>query len=219
MYEKQFNTKLKKDFDTMIKSNIVGQNWNCDLIYTFGLNGLETARSEETRCVCFSEDGKSAPVFRTSLDYPINKGMMVYIQEQEAFYLLEHDPQKDVNCYKTIATRCNAQISIYAKMPDVTDERGYLIRNGALLPVVENIPCVARPKQSLKQMDGGLVATDDLEITLEYNPYTANIRENDEFDLGDQMYTVYSYVIDGDHERKHGIMRLMCKRNIGGSLK
>ena len=104
--------RMKQDFDEMINRDIPGQNHDCDLIHTFGFDGGMTAFSESTRCECYARNQDNIPVFRTSLDDPIFQGMLVSLKDEEGFYLLADRVQKEVNCYSTKATPCNARITI-----------------------------------------------------------------------------------------------------------
>ena len=86
--------KQAKDiFDRMLMTDMPGQNWNCVLIDDMG-NGRNLHRVTpgiETRCVCFKNAGEKNLIMRTSKDYPLKFGMLIYIGKQEKFYLLKDD--------------------------------------------------------------------------------------------------------------------------------
>ena len=203
--------RMKQDFDEMIKRDIPGQNHDCDLIHTFGYDGGMTAFSLPARCVCFARNQEKTPVFRTSLDDPIFQGMLVSLKDEKGFYLLEDRVQKEVNCYSTKATPCNAQITIVADIPAVTDENGYLVQEEKTIELVKCVPCVIKSNPTLSNADAGLVLSDDMRVILQLNKYTQDIPIEARFILDGQSYTICTKTITGDAERTCGTITLTCR--------
>lgn len=215
-YNKRIDLRMKRDFDEMIRHEIPGQNHDCDLIHTFGFDGGMTAFSEPARCVCFAKAQDKTPVFRTSHDNPITQGMLVYLRDEERFYLLADRVQKDVNCYSTKATPCNARITIVADIPAETDDDGYLVREETTKELVKGIPCVIKTNPTLSDGGVGLVLNDDMRVILQLNKYTQDIPIEAHFILDGQAYTVCTKTITGDEERTYGTITLTCRPIAGG---
>ena len=212
------NTCVKDDFDYMLSRDIPGHNHDCDLIYSFGVDGGPTASIDHARCVCFAKAQDKIPVFRTSLDYPIRQGMLVYIEDENRFYLLENRVQKDVDCYSTKATPCNAMITFFEIIPLIVDECGLLVQEETKVYLIMGIPCVVKSNPALFNGEAELDMSDELRVNLQLNKYTQTIPIEARFVLDGQTYTVYSKSITGDQQRTHGIITLSCKPINGGMI-
>ena len=86
---------MKSDFERMLLSDMPGQNWNCDIIPDIGSGFPETGHSINTRCICFSDDGRQdEPTIRTSHTDAIQRGDLIYIPDYDCgtFFMLEAVP-------------------------------------------------------------------------------------------------------------------------------
>ena len=215
--------QMEKDFAEMVNHDLNGQNWDCTIIPDVGNGKGGTAIAgpgEQTRCECFSKGGREEkPQFRTPLDTPINQGDVVFIPAQDMFYLLEHQPQKDVNCYSTKATPCNARITISRHYDDVTDPKGFLIEAGGTSDYIVNVPCVSKPHPSLAYANGmpGAIIEDELTVILQRNAYTEQIQRGHTFTLDGKAYTIYDLHTDGNPQTCKGIIILHCRAITGSA--
>ena len=216
-----------RDFNAMLEKPELfnSQNWDCTIIPDVG-NGQKamaiTDPGLETRCECYAKGGRSdKPQFRTMLSEPIHCGDMAYIPAQDMFYLLEQAPQKDVNCYSTVATPCNARITVMRYVDDTVTVDGYLLENGWTENVIFDIPCVVRHTPAYTTANGtpGMIVMDDVTVTLQRNRYTEMIERGQEVRLKDdgKAYSINDIRTDGNPQTEKGIIRLSC-RAIAGSI-
>lgn len=222
--ENRVIVQMVKDFNEMISRDLNGQNWDCTIIPDVGNGKTGTAAADpgiETRCECYSKGGREEkPQFRTMLDMPIHQGDMVYIPAQDRFYLLEQEPQKDVNCYSTLATPCNSRITITRHVEDITDAAGYLIEAGKDVDILFDIPCAVthRPGFTSTTNTPGTVIEDALIVSLQRNSYAEWVQRGQHVTLkGDsKAYTVTDIYMDGNPETGKGIIQLTCRADAGG---
>lgn len=216
--------QMVRGFSEMLSHDLNGQNWDCTIIPDVGDGKEGTTLADpgtETRCECYSKGGRGdKPQFRTMLSVPIHCGDMAYIPAQNMFYLLEQEPQKDVNCYSTLATPCNGRLTVTRKMEDTVTVDGYLLENGVIQEIISDIPCVVRHSPAYTTANGtpGMVITDDVTVSLQRNSYTEQIERGQEVRLKDdsKTYTITDIAINGNPQTEKGIIRLSCRAIAGG---
>lgn len=216
--------QMEKDFNEMLSRDLNGQNWDCVIIPDVGDGKEGTALAEpgiETRCECYSKGGRSdKPQFRTMLSVPIHCGDMAYIPAQDMFYLLELEPQQEVNCHSTLATPCNGRITVKFKQDDTLTVDGYLLEKGGILEVIEDIPCVVRRNPTYTTANGapGMIVMDDMTVILQRNLYAEQIERGQEVRLKDdgKSYSITDIAINGNPQTEKGIIRLSCRAIAGG---
>lgn len=209
--------RMKADFERMLLSDIPGQNWDCDLIPDIGSGFPETGHSINTRCICFSDDGRQdEPTIRTSHTDAIQRGDLIYIPDYDGgtFFMLEAVPQKEPNCYTTHGSRCNALISICETIPAQTDDFGYTVEEAAEHEILRNIPAVVRHAQTISNgiAAAGMYVDDELTLTMQLNAYSTAVRLEAWFELDGTRYIIIDIVRDGT---THGTITYKCKRQAG----
>ena len=208
--------KQAKDiFDRMLMTDMPGQNWNCVLIDDMG-NGRNLHRVTpgiETRCVCFKKAGEKNLIMRTSKDNPLKFGMLMYIGDQDKFYLLKDHPTPQIDCIAVVPTLCTHMIKFYVKLADKVNDDGMLVEEGVYADVTGNIPCIVTRKTA-SNVSGtntpGILRDEELEVAVQFNE-TMEIRKDDLFDLDGKQYKVYDFHTDGTIE-DDGILYLTCRR-------
>ncbi len=216
--------QMERDFNEMLSHDLNGQNWDCTIIPDVGDGKEGTALADpgiETRCECYSKGGRSdKPQFRTMLSVPIHQGDMAYIPMQDMFYLFEQAPQKDVNCYSTVTTPCNARITVTRTIEDTLSAEGYLLEEGGTENIIFDIPCVVRHTPAYTTANGtpGMVIADDMTVTLQRNRYTETIERGQEVRLKDdaKVYSITDIQTDGNPQTGKGIIRFSCRAIAGG---
>ena len=208
---------MKADFERMLLSDIPGQNWDCDLIPDIGNGFPETGHSINTRCICFSKDGKQEqPTIRTSHADAISRGDLVYIPDYDGgtFFMIEATPQLEPNCYTSHGSRCNALISICETIPAQTDAYGFTIAEAAEHEILHNIPAIVRHAQTINTGTGaaGMYVEDELTLTMQLNAYSTAVRLEAWFELDGTRYSIIDRVTDGS---SHGTITYICKRKAG----
>lgn len=194
--------KMKADFERMLSKDIVGRNWNCDLIPDIGNGFPETGHSISTRCICFSKDGRQEqPTIRTSHTDAIRRGDLIYIPDYDSgtFYLLEATPQLEPNCYSTKGTRCNALVTICEAVPAQTDDYGYTVTEAAEREILHNLPAVVRHSQTINTgtAAAGMFVEDELALTMQKNDFSEAVPLEAYFDLDGTRYSIIDRVTDG----------------------
>lgn len=209
--------KMKADFERMLSKDIVGQNWNCDIIPDVGNGFPETGHSISTRCICFSDDGRQEqPTIRTSHTDAIRRGDVLFLPDYDSgtFFMLEATPQKEPNCYTTKGTRCNALITIKETVPAQTDAYGYTITEAAEREILRNIPAVVRHAQTISNgtAEAGMIVEDELTVTMQKNDFSEAVRLEAFFELDGTRYSIVDRIIDGT---THGTITYKCNRQAG----
>lgn len=209
--------RMKADFERMLLSDIPGQNWDCDLIPNVGSGFPETGHSINTRCICFSDNGRQdEPTIRTSHTDAIRRGDVLFLPDYDSgtFFMLEATPQKEPNCYTTKGTRCNALITIKETVPAQTDAYGYTITEAAEREILRNIPAVVRHAQTISNGTGaaGMIVEDELTVTMQKNDFSEAVRLEAFFELDSTRYIIVDIVRDGS---THGTITYKCKRQAG----
>ena len=209
--------RMKSDFERMLLSDMPGQNWNCDIIPDIGSGFPETGHSINTRCICFSDDGRQdEPTIRTSHTDAIQRGDLIYIPDYDCgtFFMLEAVPQKEPNCYTTHGSRCNALISIRETVQAQTDAYGYTIVEAAEKEILRNLPAVVRHAQTISggTAAAGMYVDDELTLTMQLNAHSTAVPIEAFFDLDGTRYSIIDRVTDGT---SHGTITYICKRKAG----
>lgn len=208
----------------MLDKEIPGQNWNADLIYDIGSGFPMTGYSERIRCVCYTDNTRLDPTFRTSRDYPIKRGDCVYLPERSGgtFYLLVEEPQLMPDCYTTHATRCNAYITIKHTKTIPVDDYGYLIdaNQDPEETLIRNLPAIVNHAQQINQAQHtpGLIVEDQISVTIQRNAYTAAIEPEAWFILDKTKYTILDTISDPG-ENGSGTITFLCKREAGSRIR
>lgn len=204
------------DFDKMVndREKYPGQNWLAVIYRNVG-NGTVSAPEGmlDVPCVCWDKDKRGKEyTFRTMLDDEIKRGDIVYIPEQDRYYLLEKLTRRDPQCWSTIATPCNMRISIYCPMPAEVNDQGYIISPANKFHYIHALPCVQRSEprfDSVNRNAPGTLALDDLTITLQQNEYTEQIALGDEFERGLHVYSIV------DKQTDNGIITMHARAKAG----
>lgn len=209
--------RIRADFDRMIQADISGQNWDCDLIPDVGSGFPETGHSINTRCICFSDNGRQdEPTIRTSHTDAIRRGDLLFIPEYDGgtFFMLEATQQKEPNCYTSKGTRCNALISIRETIPAQTDAYGYIITEASEREITRNLPAVVRHAQTINTgtAAAGMYVDDELALTMQLNAHSTAVPIEAFFDLDGTRYSIIDRVTDGT---SHGTITYICKRKAG----
>lgn len=219
MQNKNIINQARLNFDKMLLSDVPGQNWDCDHIPDIG-NGFEnTGHSVSTRCVCYTSTER--PMIRTSLADEIKRGDYIYINEKGGgtFYLLDDEPQKMPDCFKAFPSRCNAYITIRQTVAPEIDEAGFAVGDADQpqdVTIVRRLPAVTHHSQEIANArnTAGLTIADTLQVTIQLNDYTKDIKPEQWFELDRNKYTIMDAVTDEAADGS-GTITLYCKRDAG----
>lgn len=119
---------------------------------------------------------------------------------------------------------CNAIISIEREMPDIVDEKGYLIEEGGWKAICPGLPVshqeyAGRPDYSGASLQAGMHPDHLISVYCQWNPATRKIRLDDRFIIGDFTYKVMNISLaEVMVDKDHGILTINAKRVAGGAV-
>lgn len=160
--------------------------------------------------------------FRTDLYTDIKKGDML-IGPDDTIYLLDWEVPPSPNNKMSRALRCNVVLSFKRFHPEEVDEQGFLISEEGWKSVADSIPCNAyrhdgRLEFSTNSHLPGLIPNTVTLVSVQYNDFTKQIKIDDVFEWGNEMYVVADVNLVGvEISGSSGVIQLQAKKKAGGS--
>ena len=161
---------------------------------------------------------------RCALNSGIKKGDMMIASEDNTIYLLDWAIAPQPNNRASRALRCNFRLTIKRYVEDELDDRGYLIKPAEDATIVDNLPVNGyrydgRPEYSSHAGAPGITPNALTIVSIQFNSQTKNIRIDDEFQWGNEVYVIVDIDRVGlDISEEYGVLRLQCKKKAGGIL-
>lgn len=219
---------IESDFERLLMHDVPNVNYTFDLIHdwydhTENQEEHNFVRAQQTPIDWKSKIGNSdmSTNFKVSHRVEIHKGDMA-IREDGLIYLLNWMVQNHPNNQATQSILCNARLTFTRLLPEEVDENGYLLRENATEVIAEALPCThseyaGRPDFALSQGAAGIMPDHLLNVSVQWNKRTRNIRIGDHFTLGDYTYRVVNIsMAEVDIDEKHGVLILNARRVAGG---
>lgn len=159
--------------------------------------------------------------FKTSYDIPIQKGDLVIRRDNGTIYMLNWQVQHLPNNQTTQAINCNAMLAFERHVDEQVDSRGFLTREAHDEVIAPLIPCVyseyaGRPDYAANYNTPGIAADHLLNVQVQWNERTRNLRTGDEFNLLHSRYRLVNLVgTELDLNQKRGILNLMARKVAG----
>lgn len=159
--------------------------------------------------------------FKCTHEIKIQKGDIV-VREDGKLLLLNWSVQSHPNNQATQAAECNTWLTITRRVPETTDELGFVVTEATDKVIVDSLPSIhseyqGRPDFSANQSQPGITGNHLLNISCQWNEQTKNVRMGDRCMIG-----VYTYLIENvnieqvDMEGHWGIVTLQARREAGG---
>lgn len=132
--------------------------------------------------------------------------------------------QRKPNVQTTQAKDCNSMLEIWRTMPEVLDDRGFVIAPAHDECVIPSVPCVwtshsGRPDYAVAYNTPGIHPDALFDGWVQWNSTTRNIRIGDEFIWGgERMRIVNLHISEVEMMQEYGIIDLNAKRVAGGDL-
>lgn len=222
---------LAADFDSFLNTDVPNQVGNFELLGNWYDQFVEGYQPNVIRGEIYPDSTKSRYEntdnlmnFRASTSSGIKKGDMVIQENSGKIFILDWEVSLETNNAPSRALRCNMNLTIKRRMPEITDENGYLVEEAGERTLVDSLPCNAyrydgRPEFSSIVGTAGISANALTIVTCQYNKQTDDIRIDDRFVWGYETYTVvdidlFGLSIDG----KTGTLRLLAKKEAGGEV-
>lgn len=182
------------------------------------------------RCVMFPINWKSnfaaadeGVNIRTDFTHKIKKGDMI-LREDNEYYLLNWAVHSQVNNQPSQAKRCNLLLTIKRQVPEVVDNKGYLVSPAGVEAFIEDMPvCVyqydGRPDYAPSFNTPGITADALTILDLQWNKKTANIKVDDEFVWGTSTFRIINVNMSGVNiDKTAGLLQLHARRVAGGEV-
>ena len=161
--------------------------------------------------------------FRTKLSVDLQRGDYVYDIPSGQIGIVAWFVDSMPDCKKTQVSGCNLWATVKRRVPDEIDpDTGMLITEAHDEVIADNYPAVysalyGRYDYEMRNNTPGIAPDQKIEVKIQFNEVTKNIREGDTLDihgvLHRVMFTTYSTV---DMDETHGIIVLTCERVAGG---
>lgn len=221
---------IQDDFRRLLQHDVPHVNYTYELVRDWYDLGSETytpiyIRAQQTPIDWKSKIGNSDmnTNFKTTHDIPIHKGDMV-IREDGVIFLLNWAIQNHANNQATQCAECNVYLEFTRHYDDATDDEGFLMEEGGRKIVVPSIPAIqveyaGRPDFSKSDKIPGIAPDHLITVTMQYNPTTAKIFLDDQFEIGKFTYRVINIsLVEVNIDREYGVLTLNAKRVAGDDV-
>ena len=185
----------------------------------------EYIRGQQTSIDWKSKIGNSdmSTNFKTDYTHAIQKGDYV-VREDGMLYMLNWNITLHANNQATQSVECNAIVDITREVPDIVNEKGYLIEEGGRKAICPGLPIshseyAGRPDYSGASMQAGMHPDHLISVYCQWNQATRKIRLDDEFVIGDFTYRVMNISLaEVQIDKDYGVLRINAKRVAGGAV-
>lgn len=159
--------------------------------------------------------------FKTSYEHKLRKGDILLREDGEIF-IINWRIQEYINAQNSQINISNLPLEVYRNVDEKLDNAGYVLEPAKQVIIAPTIPSIwkvyiGRPEYQIVANVPGVIATDIVEIYVQYNNRTKDIRIDDLFKIEHYEYRVvevqYSEL---DYYRQYGLIYLQGKRNAGG---
>lgn len=126
----------------------------------------------------------------------IKKGDMLIASNNGDVYVLDWEVALQHNNAPSRALRCNFNLTVERRVPELTDSFGYLIREEGVEKIVDAIPANAyfydgrNASFFAANSNPGIQPEVNALITVQFNEQTKNLKVDDEFTWGNDSYLI-----------------------------
>lgn len=222
---------LAADFDQFLKTNVPNQVGDFILLHDWNDQFNDNYTETVIRGEIYPDSTKSRYEntdnfmnFRASTSSGIRKGDMVIHRDSGKIYLLDWEVSLETNNAPSRALRCNTHLTITRRIPEETDQFGFIVSETNDRIIVNDLPCNAyrydgRPEFSSIVGTAGISANALTILTIQYNAQTDDIRIDDKFVWGYETYRIVDIDLFGlSINGKTGTLKLMAKKEAGGAV-
>ncbi len=219
---------LQTDFRDWLATDVSHANYDFELIRDWYARENEGYEPIRLRALYFPINWKSKignsdanSNFKTSYEVQVQKGDLVIRMDNRQIYMLNWQVQHLPNNQTTQAIDCNAILTFERHMDEQLDDRGFLIREAYDEVIAPPIPCVyseytGRPDYAASYNTPGIAADHLLNVQVQWNERTRNLRTGDEFELLHSRYRLVNLVgTELDLRQERGILNLMARKVAG----
>lgn len=167
------------------------------------------------------EDTDNNMNIRCSVSSGIRKGDML-IQPDGTIFVLDWAVALQSNNAPSRAVRCNMRLTVKRYSDGEFDEDGYRLEKAGWENIVTDLPANAyrydgRPEFSAVSGTPGVIPNALTLMTVQYNSQTKNIRVDDKFLWGTDVFEVIDVSYTGmDIEKQFGTLKIQAKKAAGG---
>lgn len=220
---------LVKDFKDFLQSDLPGAIFDYEILHSWYDQFKEDYKPVTQRAEIYPDATKSRYAdtdnnlnIRFAYDSEIVKGDYIIEGGTGTVYLLDWDIPPEPNNKSSRALRCNVKLTFQRYQKAITDKWGYLVQEEGMTTIAEEIPANAyryegRPEFSAIQGTPGIAANALSVISVQLNEQTQNLRVDDEFLWGNEIYTVIDVGRVGVNiDGTHGVLSIQARKKAGG---
>lgn len=167
----------------------------------------------------------NADNFKTNYEHTCLKGdLVVDVEDPERILLFTWRVAHNPNNQATQAHICNMSFTVERKVPEVTDDNGYLVKEETTEVIVPPIPALAsiydgRPDYIATPNTPGIIPNHILVVQVQFNQITKYVRIGDEFDYDDYRYRIVNKdTVQINTNYTNGVIALQAMKVAGGAL-
>lgn len=223
-------TTIEDDFRRYLAHEVPHVNYTFEVIhdwYEAQQDGYSPIilRAQQTPIDWKSKIGNSdmSTNFKVTHDIPIYKGDIV-IREDGKIYMLNWNIQLHPNNQATQNCECNGYVEFKRRVHEVTDEAGYVIMPEHDEIIAPSIPIIhteyaGRPDYQPSQWQPGVNADHLINVQVQYNDRTKEVRIDDTFEMDNYTYRVINIAFaEVSINSNYGILDMNAKRVAGGGI-
>lgn len=157
--------------------------------------------------------------FRTKLTEDIHRGDIVYDTASGTIGMITYYVDTLIDCKKTQVSACNGWFTIKRHVPEKLDKKtGMVISEAGETVIADRMPgffasMYGRYTYEVANNTPGIVPDQKIEVKLQWNPETREIKSGDTFTIRGiehrVMFVTYDYV---DMDDRYGYIVLTCER-------
>lgn len=162
---------------------------------------------------------------RCDVNSGIRKGDMVIASNNNEIYILDWEITLQSNNAPSRAVRCNFDLTVKRHMPEETDEMGYLINPERDEVIVDALPANGyfydgrNARYLASSGTPGVAPEVNALVTVQLNEQTKNLRVDDVFLWGNDMYQITDVSVAGvNRDGTYGCLALQTIQKPGGIL-
>lgn len=204
---------LEKDYESYLQLEANGTNYDCMIYHDYPSGG-----GIVTRCSYNRNAGSDRYALRTACKDPIRRSDLLFFSN--AWFLLTEDVAKQVNCYVTAPSKCNAIIKIKRDISEITDENGYLLTPATTQTIVLQQPCIVQDNiGNIAAYGVGTWTVENPALRFQASRETAQIKPGDYFVRGSEKYRVLALGWqETTPDSTNGVITVTAQKQVGSTL-
>ena len=212
---------LKQDFADFLQTEIDGSNYTCTVIPNWHEPEQQTTLRAGIHEISWkSKFTNTDNTFKFLVDrfQTIKKGDMVMVEGFDAPCILIWTVAGKPNCFATQIQKCNAEIAIERYQEAEIDSNGTYIKAAGWNIIIPPIPVtIAKSNNNyeyrLENAGVGILPSHKIQICLQANPVTLQVKINDEFKWAGERYVITDiFQSELDFTLSYGLLSVFAEK-------